>query len=107
MLATGRKGDVLDEHHLVVLLRERLLKMGGRVGVKTAENLGVHPRDPIGRLEEPLAVRILTHREENLAHGSLDAVLVDGHDGAPERGRQPVPFYGLAEVVRLAGPVVR
>ena len=69
--------DVLDQHHLVVLLGERLLQVNGRVGVQPAEDLGVHAGDAVGRFEQPFAVRVFADGREDLAHGLADSLLID------------------------------
>ncbi len=45
--------------------------------VQTAEHLRVHLRDPVRRAEEAVAIGVFADREQDLAHGSLDAFDVD------------------------------
>jgi hypothetical protein len=42
------------------------------------ELLGVHPRHPRRRVEEPVPLRVLADGEQDLADRPLDALLIDG-----------------------------
>ncbi len=72
------EADVLDQDQLVVLLGEQLPEVDAGVLVEPLEDLGVHPGDAVGRLQEPFAVGVLAHGDEDLADGPADPGEVDG-----------------------------
>jgi hypothetical protein len=70
MVLTGAEHrDVLDEDQLLVMLVEGLLQHGVRIGIEAGENLLVGPGDSGRRVAEPVAVRVLADRDQQLAYG--------------------------------------
>src|SRR5690606_30793592 len=73
VLARGVHVDVLDEDHLLVADVERRVEHLARILAEPREGLGVGTRDASRSLAQSLAVGVLAHREEELAHRRLDA----------------------------------
>jgi hypothetical protein len=67
--------------------------MHARVLMQPAKDLGVHPRHPVGCVEQPLPVGIFPHGEKDLTHGAANAGEVDG---------SRVDDAGLIVVVQVA-----
>src|SRR5262245_28435944 len=77
VFAHAGKFDVLDDHDLIVLLREALAEEFARVGVQPTEQLGVHAGDASRSIAQALAVGVLADRDKDLTDGRLDARLVN------------------------------
>ena len=69
--------DVLHDHHRIVFLGEEFLQVLRRVLVQALEQLGVHPGDALGRLDQPFAIRVFADRAQNFPHRSFDTRFVD------------------------------
>src|SRR5262245_34483886 len=77
VLAEAGERDVAHHHHLVVVGLERRGDVTAGVLAQPAEDLLVHVRDAARRVAEPVAIRVFTDRFQDLAHGALDARLVE------------------------------
>ena len=75
--------------------REPLDEVDAGVLVEAAEDLGVHPGDAVGGLQEALAVRVLADGQQDLADGTADAVEVD----RAVLGGRPGPGVAVSGVV--------
>ena len=51
--------------------------MDRRVGVQSAEKLGIHTGDASRRFEQAFAVGVLAYGDENFSHGALDTREID------------------------------
>ena len=80
MLAHGVEGDVALDHQIVGGHRKGFRKMLGSAFVHANGKLCVHARNASGRLDQALAVRILTDTLEQQAHGTLNFFLIDHRD---------------------------
>jgi len=96
VLADRGQLDVLDQHHLVVAEVEGRGEDVLRLLPEAREYLLVRPGDPGRGLQQTLAVRVLAHREEQLADGVLGPLLVEGPDGGRTVERHRVDHAGLA-----------
>jgi hypothetical protein len=77
VLAHRPELDVADHDHLVVAdVEGRGQHVLGR-HPHPAGDLGVHPRDPGGGVEQPVALGVLADRREQLSHGRFRARLVE------------------------------
>src|SRR5262249_47031865 len=72
VLAVAGERDVAHHHHLVVIGLEGGRDVTARVLTQAAEDLLVHVGDAARRVLEPIAIRVLADRLEDLAHGTLD-----------------------------------
>src|SRR2546423_7219852 len=78
VFAVAEERDVAYQHHLVVVRLEGHHEVPARIFVQPAEDLRVHLGDaPRGALQA-VAVGVFTDRDEDLAHGLLDARDIDG-----------------------------
>ena len=77
VLAVAGDRNVADHHHLVVVGLERGDDVVTRVLPQPAEDLLVHVGDAARGEPESISVRVLADRLEDLAHGALDARLVE------------------------------
>ncbi len=77
MLAARREFDVLDDHHVVVDLRERLLEMPRRIRVQSGKHFRIHPGYPVGRIEQSFAVGVFTDRNQDFTDSLSDPGLID------------------------------
>ena len=77
VFADAVERDVAHQHHLVVVGLERDDEMTGGIVGETGADLGVHLRDARRRAHEAVAVGVFADRDEDLAHGLLDAAAVD------------------------------
>src|SRR5680860_257151 len=68
---------VTNHDHLVVVFLEGHVEMLRRFLVQATEDLRVHVRDSIGGAREPVAVRVLADRDEDLAHCGHDPRAID------------------------------
>jgi hypothetical protein len=83
MVFAGREHlDVLHQDHLVVAeIERRRQDVLGRLP-QPREDLLVRPGHPPRRLPQPLTVRVLTDRDQQLSYGVLGALLVELADRA-------------------------
>ena len=77
MFAQRVELDVAQQHDLIIALAKHRLEMPPRIILQSGHQLGVSASDAIGRLEQSLAVGILADRQEDVAHGFLDAREID------------------------------
>ena len=80
MLAGGIERDLLDDHHLVVILVEHGVQDALGLGVEPGEHLAVGARDAGRRVLQALSIRVFADRVEQLADRGLGALLVEGPD---------------------------
>ena len=85
MLARGVQRDFRDQHQLVMFFVECGVQHRIRVGVQPGEHLPVGPGDPRRGLLQPLAVGVLTHRQQQFADRSFSASLVELRDVERDR----------------------
>ena len=79
MLAHRVERDVAHEHHLLVMLVERLAEMLGGILLHAREHLLVHARHARGRLDEPVAVGILPDPLQDHPHALFDLLKIHLH----------------------------
>src|SRR5262249_28566603 len=85
VLADREHCDVTHHHHLVVVGLERDDEVPARVVGEATRDLLVHARDPARRAEQTVTFRVLADRDQDLAHGLLDAVGIDREVGVRNR----------------------
>ena len=73
VLADRIQRDVAHEHQLVVAARVKKLEVLLRVRLQPRENLRIHARNAGGRLLQPLALRVLADRKQDLPHGPFNS----------------------------------
>ena len=75
VLAQRVEGDALDDDHLAVAdVEDGAVDQPVRVDEVAAGQLEPHAVHPLGRAQQPLALRVLADLDQDLAHGLLDAV---------------------------------
>ena len=94
VLAEAHHVDVPDEHQLLVVGLEGGAEHLGRVDPQAGEEFGVRAGDPGRGLLEPVAVRVLADRDQDLADRLLDPAQVDGV--ARPGGRSSLPLTSRA-----------
>ena len=73
VLAQAVEGDVLDDHHLAVVdLEDGVVDQPIGIDPVAGGQLAVHAPHARGCCGQALAIRILAHLEQDLAHGRLD-----------------------------------
>ena len=87
VLAQRGERDVPHHDHLVVVGGEGHRQVLGRVLVDAGEELDVHLGHPARRLEQAVAVGVLTDGRQDLGDGLLDSIDVDAH------GRVSAPLW--------------
>ena len=98
--------DVLDQHQLVVVLVEGGRQDLGRVLPEPGEGLGVGPGHPGGGVPQPVAVRVLPDRDQQLADGAaarsrlVDSAAADR--ARPARGASLIAVRGSDVADRVA-----
>lgn len=95
VLARRVHRDVSHEDELAVRLVERRSQHLVGIDEQSAEHLPVCTRHSSGRVLQPLALGVLTHREQQLANGRLGALLIE----------RPTGHHGHGLVDRLIGLV--
>ena len=103
MLAQAVDLDVLDDHHAVGRLREhravdQLLRIDPGAGSEELDRL----RDPLRRLEQAFAVRILADLDQQLGDQRLDFLAVRFHCPVPLNERPIIPREPAATPRRAA-----
>ena len=73
VFAHAVEADVTDQHHFVILFREKPLQMGPGVIVQTTKHLGVHPGYAGWGLSQSLAVWIFADGVQDFRDSPLDA----------------------------------
>ncbi len=76
MLAEADEPNVFHEQDLIILLCEQCFKMPARITVQPVEDLGIHARDAIRSLLEPLALRVFTHRQQDFADRAANSIQI-------------------------------
>jgi hypothetical protein len=77
MFAHAVKGDIPNQHHLIILLFENLLQMATRLEMKSPEDLGIHASDSGRSFQQTVAVRVFTDSQQNFSHSRFNTLLID------------------------------
>jgi hypothetical protein len=93
--------DVAQQHDLVVAFGEDGLEVAPGVDVQARHQLAVGAGDAVGGLDEPLAVGVFAHGQQDLADGPLDARDVDL--GVGQVARERVAVVAAGSFVFVAG----
>ena len=76
-----------------------------RILPQAAEHLRVRPCDPLRGFAEALPVRILADSDQDLAHGSDDAIMIEFSDSLREVDRVNAP-HAVAAITTNGGGLV-
>ena len=77
MLTQRVHRNVAHHDHLVMVGFEHGREVLRRLLMKTGANLRIHTSDPVGRVEQSVAIGILADRKQDLPDGGGDTFLID------------------------------